>query len=307
MEVGSSTANFTVYQNVTSLAVFPLDSTPFGAAVNDSIVAAATPISSTGTEVAGKANTFIFPHQTGDTVVPGGTIAITGTTSIDVVSGNLLSLQGVQGISMLSTSQDILLTAATDVQLTAAGSILLDGATGVFHDYASGDIRVGYAATAAMSAITTRTNSTTALTGASGTAFANTWNAGTAYRFSGMLNGTRGATATAANVVFRVVVSGTSEASAVLTTTVANGANFTCWVEGYVTCITTGSSGTAIAVIRFAALNNATVNVAGSTGIATFTLNTTVNNTLALTAEFSAAVADLSMTWQGANIMRVAF
>lgn len=83
MEVGASTANFTVYQNATSLAVFPLDSTPFGAAVNDSIVAAATPISSTGTEVAGKANKFIITNQNGDTVLTGTISGIGGGGDIE--------------------------------------------------------------------------------------------------------------------------------------------------------------------------------------------------------------------------------
>ena len=84
MEVGSSTANFTVYQGSTSLAVFALASTPFGAAVNDSIVLASTPISSTGTEVAGTANKFIITNQNGDTVLTGSISAVGGGGDIEV-------------------------------------------------------------------------------------------------------------------------------------------------------------------------------------------------------------------------------
>lgn len=86
MEVGGGTANFTVYQTNTSLCVFPLAATPFGAAVSDSIVLASTPISSTGTEVAGNANRFIITDQAGTTVLTGAISAIGGGGDIEVPS-----------------------------------------------------------------------------------------------------------------------------------------------------------------------------------------------------------------------------
>ena len=78
MEVGSGTANFTVYQGNTSLAVFPLNATPFGAATSDAVAAASAPISSTGTEVAGTANRFVITNQNGDTVYDGTISAVGG-------------------------------------------------------------------------------------------------------------------------------------------------------------------------------------------------------------------------------------
>jgi hypothetical protein len=86
MEVGSGTANFTVYQTNTSLAVFPLAATPFGAGNLDSLVAASTPISSTGTEVAGKANRFIITNQDAATAFSGTIGAIGSGADIETPS-----------------------------------------------------------------------------------------------------------------------------------------------------------------------------------------------------------------------------
>lgn len=71
MLVGSGTANFTVYQGTVSLAVFPLAATPFGSANANSLTLASTPISSTGTEVAGKANRWVITNQDGSTAASG--------------------------------------------------------------------------------------------------------------------------------------------------------------------------------------------------------------------------------------------
>lgn len=71
MEVGSGTAELQIFQTNTELAVFELASTPFGAAVNDGVAVASCPISSTGTEVAGKANRFVLVNQNADTVLSG--------------------------------------------------------------------------------------------------------------------------------------------------------------------------------------------------------------------------------------------
>lgn len=86
MEVGAGTANFTVYQTNTSLAVFPLAATPFGSGNLDSIVLASTPINSTGTEVAGTANRFVVTNQNGDTTLSGTISAIGGGGDIEVPS-----------------------------------------------------------------------------------------------------------------------------------------------------------------------------------------------------------------------------
>jgi hypothetical protein len=86
LEVGSSTANFTLYQTNTSLAVFPLSATPFGAANLDSIVLSSTPISSTGTEVAGTANRFVITNQNGDTALTGSVGAVGSGADIELPS-----------------------------------------------------------------------------------------------------------------------------------------------------------------------------------------------------------------------------
>lgn len=86
MLVGSGTANFTVYQTNTALAVFPLAASPFGAGNLDSLVAASTPISSTGTEVAGKANRFIITNQDGSTAKSGSIGALGSGADIETPS-----------------------------------------------------------------------------------------------------------------------------------------------------------------------------------------------------------------------------
>ena len=86
MESGSGTANFTLYQTNTSLAVFPLAASPFGSANLDSLVLAGTPISSTGTEVAGTANRFVITNQNGDTAHSGSVGAIGSGADIELPS-----------------------------------------------------------------------------------------------------------------------------------------------------------------------------------------------------------------------------
>jgi hypothetical protein len=71
MELGSGTANLTLYQTNTALAVFPLSAAPFGSGNSDTLVLAGTPISSTGTEVQGAANRFVITNQNGDTGLSG--------------------------------------------------------------------------------------------------------------------------------------------------------------------------------------------------------------------------------------------
>lgn len=83
MLVGSGTANFTVYQGTISLCVFPLNATPFGAAANNAMVLASTPISSTGTEVAGKANRWVITNQDGSTAASGTLSGIGGGGDIE--------------------------------------------------------------------------------------------------------------------------------------------------------------------------------------------------------------------------------
>lgn len=86
LEVGASTANLTLYQTNTALCVFPLAATPLGAANLDAIVAASTPINSTGTEVAGVANRFVITNQNGDTALSGTVGAVGSGADIETPS-----------------------------------------------------------------------------------------------------------------------------------------------------------------------------------------------------------------------------
>lgn len=84
MLVGSGTANLTLYQGNTSLCVFPLAASPFGAAVGDSLTLASVPISSTGTEVAGTANRFIITNQNAEVGYTGTVSAVGGGGDLQV-------------------------------------------------------------------------------------------------------------------------------------------------------------------------------------------------------------------------------
>src|SRR5688572_27984588 len=83
VNTGSGTSTLTVYQTNTSLAVFNLSTTAFGAAVAGSLALASVPISSTGTEVAGKANRFVIVSRDGDTVLSGSIGAIGSGADIE--------------------------------------------------------------------------------------------------------------------------------------------------------------------------------------------------------------------------------
>lgn len=101
MLVGSGTANFTLYQGNTSLAVFPLDASPFGSAVGDSLRLAATPISSTGTEVAGKANRFVITNQNSETALSGTVSLVGGGGDIEVPNNVTITAAATQTLSGL--------------------------------------------------------------------------------------------------------------------------------------------------------------------------------------------------------------
>ena len=117
MEVGSGTANFTVYQTFTSLAVFPLAATPFGAGNLDSLVASSTPISSTGTEVAGKANRFIITNQDGSTAKSGSIGAI--GSGADIETPNLtITAAATQTLNSLVLRMDAYGDVSVEASLT---------------------------------------------------------------------------------------------------------------------------------------------------------------------------------------------
>lgn len=114
MLVGSGTANLTIYQGNTALCVFPLNATPFGAAVGDSLVLASTPISSTGTEVAGTANRFILTNQNAETGMSGTVSAIGG--------GGVLQAPALTVTAAATQTLNALV-----VRMSASGELTLEG------------------------------------------------------------------------------------------------------------------------------------------------------------------------------------
>ena len=118
MEVGSGTANFTVYQTNTALCVFPLAATPFGAATSDAAAVASAPINSTGTEVAGTANRFVLTNQNGDTVMSGTISAVGGGGDLEVPALTVTA-------AATQTLNSLVLRMAADGAITLEGSLTL--------------------------------------------------------------------------------------------------------------------------------------------------------------------------------------
>lgn len=115
LEVGGDTATLTVYQTNTALCVFNLAAAPLGAGYGDTIVAASTPISSTGTEVAGKANRFVIVNQDGDTALSGTISAIGGGGDIETPSVTVTA-------ALTQTLNALVLRMASNGAITIEGS-----------------------------------------------------------------------------------------------------------------------------------------------------------------------------------------
>ncbi len=118
MLVGAGTANLTVYQTNTALCVFPLSATPFGAAVGGGMAIASCPISSTGTEVAGKANRFVITNENAAEVL-GGTISGIGGGG-DIETPNLTVTAAATQVL-----NSFILRMAADGALSAEASLTL--------------------------------------------------------------------------------------------------------------------------------------------------------------------------------------
>jgi hypothetical protein len=118
MESGAGTATATLYQTNTSLCVFNLAAAPFGAGNGRSLVLASAPISSTGTEVAGKANRLVLRNQDeaealSCTVGGDGSGADIETPSLTVTA------------AVTQTLNSLVLRMAPDGALTAEASLTL--------------------------------------------------------------------------------------------------------------------------------------------------------------------------------------
>jgi len=116
LEVGSGTANFTLYHTNTALAVFPLDLIPFYPANLDSMVADA-PINSTGTEVAGTVNRFVITNQNGDTALSGSVGAIGSGADIELASLTVTAA-ATQTLNSLVLRMDAYGTVSVEASIT---------------------------------------------------------------------------------------------------------------------------------------------------------------------------------------------
>jgi hypothetical protein len=154
----------------------------------------------------------------------------------------------------------------------------------------------------------TVTNATTNLTAGALTVPKDSQYAGAEYLFSGLIHTSRGATATAANVIVELLVGGAVIRTLTIATTTTSGHLGSARIEGRLTCRTTGAGGTAMVSLRVDdSISNASATPNGNpllvrhdpipatTAAAATTVDTTVDQTLEVRARFDTAVANLSM------------
>lgn len=157
------------------------------------------------------------------------------------------------------------------------------------------------------------TNSTANQTLASATVAANDWAVGAEYQFEGLVHVSRGATATAANLVIELLVGGSVVRTLTIVIPTGSGSNRMAHVFGWVTCLTTGSSGTCQITLR--ALQDLTGSAGNSNHVtdpapttappAATTVNTTISRAIEVRARMSAAVASLTMYCTHPSLARV--
>lgn len=149
-----------------------------------------------------------------------------------------------------------------------------------------------------ISSLTTVTNSTTALVLTDvATIPANSANAGTTYRLTGHLKFIRGATATAMTLRMGGFVASTERTTTGNISTTTTAGTYTALIEGVLTVLTSGSGGTAMLSIRVIdTIRGGTAANLEATAPATFTFNTTIDNTIELRAQMQTAVSGCSIT-----------
>jgi hypothetical protein len=163
----------------------------------------------------------------------------------------------------------------------------------------------------------TVTNATTNLTPGSLNAPGNSLYAGAEYLLSALLHTSRGATATAANVIVEILVGGAVVRTLTIPTTTTSGHLGSAKVEARFTCRTTGASGTCMVSLRVDdSISNASATPNGNpllvrhdpipatTAAAATTVDTTTDTTLEVRARFDTAVASLAMHMYHATIRR---
>lgn len=163
----------------------------------------------------------------------------------------------------------------------------------------------------------TVTNATTNLTAGALTAPKDSIYAGAEWLFSALLHTSRGATATAANVIVELLVGGAVIRTLTIPTTTTSGHLGSAKVEGRLTCRTTGAGGTSMVTLKVdEAISNADATPNGNallvwhdplpatTAAAATTVDTTVDETLELRARLDTAVANLSLHMYHCTIRR---
>jgi hypothetical protein len=164
----------------------------------------------------------------------------------------------------------------------------------------------------------TVTNATTNLTAGTLSVPKETSYAGAEWLFNALIHTSRGATATAANVIVELLVGGAVIRTLTIPTTTTSGHLGSAKLEGRLTCRTTGAGGTAMVTLRVSeAISNADATPNGNpelvwhdpipatTAAAATTVDTTVDQTFELRARLDAAVANLSMHMYTDSIQRV--
>jgi hypothetical protein len=236
------------------------------------------------------------------TVTSGAFQFDTGNTSLDVNQNGVRILGTSAFLSFLSKASSTLTVASGDGMLWVQNT----SPTGLmFTDDLNADwsVNVFGIATGTTSAVT---NATTTITPSTYTLPAGAFKGGEQFRFEAYGTFARGATATALNVVFDVMVNGVSVRSVSVvgnTTAATYGWSF----SGALTIRTLGAAGTftcnAIAQIEQASATAASYSHSRTAG--TTVIDTTVNRTIAIRCNMSAAVASTTLTVTDSSILRV--
>lgn len=246
------------------------------------------------------ANLVLNADTTSGTVdVNGSAIQFDAAASgAPVKTGQLLVFRNQSGTNAYSVQAD-------EVGLYASNT---HNGTLRWKDGAGGDWRIGYGVQDVISALTTRTNSTTPLTLASYTIAAlELASPGACFCFRGAIQCARGSTATAVNVTLEFRVAGTqrfANASTALNTT--NGFTGMAIIEGYFSVLGTGAAAayTVVGSGWSQTANNTPAIIQPVPSIA-LTIDTTAAQTIDIRAFFSAAVANTSFTQVMGSIQRV--
>ncbi len=120
MSTGSGTATATLYQTNTALAVFELEDTVFGVGNLDSLILASTPITNTGTAVAGNANRLVLENRDGDT-------ALTFSVSATGGGGEIVTPSLTVGAGAAQALNFLVLRMAASGAMSAEASFTLSG------------------------------------------------------------------------------------------------------------------------------------------------------------------------------------